>query len=691
MGALATLDPVGDSYHFLTAGHTVYRAIDGGWATDVRVEMGADGMRRPYGTAGWTNIRTYTSWTQDENPGDDWALITLDRNVGAYSGAFGYGVYNGGDLNTAGYPGDLDGGTRQYRAYGPIDSYDGDILKYRMDTWPGQSGSPMWLFDGTNSYIEGIVTAQDSSTNYGVRVNTEKFSRIQSWIGQDARPVDRPDLTDYDSWFGTSTAYRSSAAVRPGEPFTARAVVQNNGTAATGYTIYYYASRSYTNLTDWTSGMDGTHPAAGSDDYLIGAQRVSSVSPYSWSDAPWTGPLPNIPAGNYYLSWRIVADTGEYDATNNTGVLTSSPFTVLPRQTAFALDSGGYLWEHDLGFDPGLPAEETNAHWRLLSSAPFDSISSATNNGQPVVFGILKGSHLLVEHDPAAFEPATDPGAKDAHWRLLSSVPFDSISATTEYGRPVVFGIRADGFLFEHDPTLFDPAVDPGAEDAHWRLLSTAPFAAVAATASIGPAAVFGVMAGNRLLWEHDLGFDPASDPGATDAHWRLLSSAPFTSISATHDPATGSPVVYGVRVDGFLFEHSLRFDAWADPGSIDAHWRLLSSAPFSSISATYDPTSGFAVVFAIRSDGLLFEQDPGFDPATDPGVTDAHWRLLSTARFTAIGAGESDGPAVWGYIPGAGLWYHNLAFDPTTDPGQTNAHWRLLSTGTFTGVSAPA
>ena len=116
-----------DGFHVLTCGHCVYSIAHGGWA-DIEVVPGLDGTYKPFYSAWDTNIRSYVEWTQNENRDHDWAVITLDRNIGAWTGWMGRGFYydlnwySGAWFNTAGYPGDLSyNGTVMYYAGGYAD------------------------------------------------------------------------------------------------------------------------------------------------------------------------------------------------------------------------------------------------------------------------------------------------------------------------------------------------------------------------------------------------------------------------------------------------------------------------------------------------------------------------------------------------------------------------------------------
>jgi len=112
-----------DNFHILTAGHCAYLR-DGpneGWATSIEVVPAmdtSDTIPDPYGSAWVTNMRSYTGWTVSGSAQHDWAVLTLDRNVGMFTGWMGRITASSGSaiydqlMNVAGYPGDFAGGNR---------------------------------------------------------------------------------------------------------------------------------------------------------------------------------------------------------------------------------------------------------------------------------------------------------------------------------------------------------------------------------------------------------------------------------------------------------------------------------------------------------------------------------------------------------------------------------------------------
>lgn len=179
------------SKYVITAGHCVYDSGHGGWATRLEVIPGLNGTYRPYGSAFATKMRTYTGWTGSASPDHDFALMTLDRNIGSSTGWLGYKSYgspNGMTANIAGYPADRDSGLALYYHYGPINSSTSYRLFYQIDTFGGQSGSGIYTIESSgNRYVFGVhaygASVQNGLTvNGGTRLDGTKTSSISSWI-----------------------------------------------------------------------------------------------------------------------------------------------------------------------------------------------------------------------------------------------------------------------------------------------------------------------------------------------------------------------------------------------------------------------------------------------------------------------------------------------------------------------------
>jgi V8-like Glu-specific endopeptidase len=314
-----------DNFHVLTAGHCVFDGAagptnHGGWATSIKVIPGLEDTYEPYSFAWATYMRSYTGWTSSEDHQHDWAVITLDRNIGVFTGWMGRmtagpssSIYTD-ILNTAGYPADK-GGTTMW--------FDGDNGRtandynhwYYMDTYGGQSGSPVWRYVAPDRYILTVHAYGDdgSGSNHGTRLNQDKYDRIFTWVGEDTPPTDYADLIDD----GETYSGFSPTTVQPGNSFQAWNDVRNIGTAASGgFYVAYYAS---------------TNNIISTGDYYIGSAYVSSISSFNWADSDFSGTFPGtIPPGTYYVGYIIDSgnNVAEFDEGNNIEYVSSTQLTV---------------------------------------------------------------------------------------------------------------------------------------------------------------------------------------------------------------------------------------------------------------------------------------------------------------------------------------------------------------------------
>jgi len=181
---------ISDKY-VLTAGHNVYdhgRANDGrrvGWATQVEVIPGLDGTYKPYGSAFAVYLRSIQGWVRDQDPRHDFALVTLDRKIGASTGWLGYGNFAlDKDLHghLSGYPGDRDNGQRQYYDKRALSDWSKFQVFYRIDTAAGQSGSGVWLNENGKRYVCAVHARGGVDYNEGTRLESNTFRTIQTWI-----------------------------------------------------------------------------------------------------------------------------------------------------------------------------------------------------------------------------------------------------------------------------------------------------------------------------------------------------------------------------------------------------------------------------------------------------------------------------------------------------------------------------
>jgi len=325
--------------HLFTAGHCIYDASRGGWASQAYFSAGQDGLRindpywsntdfkrseyQYYGEARATYFRSYVGWTNSGDWNYDMAFVTLDRNIGNYTGWMGYGWNNDNNffqnllMNTAGYPGDLTPNELDmYHVADQITTVNTlNLQSNRIDIWPGQSGSPVWYFDGTNRYMYATVSSQwtDGSGNpiYNqfTRMNQQRYDNINQYKIDDGATTDYPDLVDYDEWFNSNFAFHTSSIQRGGQ-INITTYVRNVGTASAGsFYVNFYLS---------------TNNIISTGDTLLGSASVASLSPFNWASTAWTGNVPSsVTPGTYYLGYIIDAGNSqsEFVEYNNTRLI----------------------------------------------------------------------------------------------------------------------------------------------------------------------------------------------------------------------------------------------------------------------------------------------------------------------------------------------------------------------------------
>ncbi|MCA9941419.1 MAG: trypsin-like serine protease, partial [Anaerolineales bacterium] len=132
-----------------TAGHCVYYASYGGWATSVTAYPGKNGSSNPYGSSTKYRLFSVTGWTQNGNWDYDYGAIQLNSALGDTVGWFGFRWQSSntfsGSYTVTGYPGDKPYGTMWTMSDNPgirgVNTYH---LFYQIDTYGGQSGSPVY-------------------------------------------------------------------------------------------------------------------------------------------------------------------------------------------------------------------------------------------------------------------------------------------------------------------------------------------------------------------------------------------------------------------------------------------------------------------------------------------------------------------------------------------------------------------
>jgi V8-like Glu-specific endopeptidase len=171
----------------MTAGHCVYSHANGGWAQQIEVIPGMNAAARPYGSLVGTSFRSVTGWTGSASgdPEHDYGAIILPNDtLGNRVGWFGFAVLTDAALsnllvNLSGYAGDKPFGTQWFMA-GNVSSVANRRLHYMVDTFGGQSGSPVWRLNAGQRHAVG-VHAYGGCPNGATRITKPVFDNMMAW------------------------------------------------------------------------------------------------------------------------------------------------------------------------------------------------------------------------------------------------------------------------------------------------------------------------------------------------------------------------------------------------------------------------------------------------------------------------------------------------------------------------------
>lgn len=357
----------GVGFHCLTAGHCVYRSEFGGWASKIEVIPALDNDYAPFYVAKATLIKINDGWFSNSLPEYDWACITLDRQVGNFTGWMGrhttddFNWYKGA-FHCAGYPIDRDFGLCLY--------YDSDAGRdadqffhwYYMDAFGGQSGMPIWTRDGNTRKIVAlhIADADSTASNVGIRLNREKLAQLEQWLMEDPLPPSYPDLIDDGpKW----SSFNPDTVVRGFSPMKIKHIIRNIGTLKSNpVAIDYYAS------------FDEKIDAA--TDILLGTVQLPSLSPFSFVDVVWSGVFPkNTISGSYYVGWQIDPNNNltEFNEDNNNGFIPTKQLHVIDPYLKVLCPNGG---------EPFAIGEQNLVRWFTAGGSGFITIDISYNNGE---------------------------------------------------------------------------------------------------------------------------------------------------------------------------------------------------------------------------------------------------------------------------------------------------------------------
>jgi len=179
-----------------TAAHCIYNTTLNTYATSIVVYPGRNGGSTPYGSTTMNKRWVPGGWITNESPTYDYGLIQTVDALGNTVGWFGYRWQTSnafpGKYTVRGYPGDKPTATL-WTMNGLITAVGGSRLWYQVDTFGGQSGSPVYhKFDGSDAgttpeccYGIGIHTYGTSvPPNFGnsaTRITKAVFNALTKW------------------------------------------------------------------------------------------------------------------------------------------------------------------------------------------------------------------------------------------------------------------------------------------------------------------------------------------------------------------------------------------------------------------------------------------------------------------------------------------------------------------------------
>ena len=171
----------------MTAGHCVYSHSHGGWAQSIEVIPGHERRRQAIRQRGkhqlpqrdgldrlaqrQPGIRLRGDHPAQRHPGEPHRLVRLRRPHGR--------ALNNLLVNLSGYAGDKPFGTQWFMA-GNISNVEARRLRYMVDSFGGQSGSPVWRLNNGQRHAVGIH-AYGGCPNGATRIIQDVYDNMVAW------------------------------------------------------------------------------------------------------------------------------------------------------------------------------------------------------------------------------------------------------------------------------------------------------------------------------------------------------------------------------------------------------------------------------------------------------------------------------------------------------------------------------
>ena len=363
------------SFHVVTAGHCIY-SFDPNGDGDTNDQKSADEVwvypgqtdwvmpeqcgislcaDWPYGLAKAVALRSYSGWTVNQNYDHDWGVITLDRQVGSYTGAMGRSSDVPDSVNFSGYPSQQPfvpaGVNVQYKGYDEdnVTNHNGHIMALFAATYGGHSGGPVWRYANGNRHVVGIISNSNrSDVTNAVRLTSGKRNDLNSWIAQDVTlypPQAGGELIEY-LYDGEPHKSINKNTVGKNEVLTFDYGIQNIGFAdiSRNIQITFYATDD---PISWDAIMDQDNPLNPFEFLLDQVVTDVDFTPGYLRHLSTSILIPEaLPAGDYNLA--ITYQTiGEYPGDLNCYGMGCTNKIILPGYPLTVADCTSDIWEDD--------------------------------------------------------------------------------------------------------------------------------------------------------------------------------------------------------------------------------------------------------------------------------------------------------------------------------------------------------
>lgn len=271
----------------------------------------------PFGEARPILARAPTAWINGQVLDDDWALLTLNRRVGAHTGWMARETnVQTTALNFTGYPVEIPfvppGNLLQYYGFDPnnVAGYTPGRILLEALVYGGHSGGPAWRFLANNHFLQGILSTSDRAGNAeATRLTSTMLTQVDGLITQDENdvpPIARPDLIEYLLAVDAKDLLTNVAA--PGQFINVEYNAFNAGHANSGpITIDFYLS---------------TNNVISTFDTYAGSVALGALDGFFfWNPVTTLTVPPGLPGGTYWVGWIMRGTVAEYNVFDNAAVI----------------------------------------------------------------------------------------------------------------------------------------------------------------------------------------------------------------------------------------------------------------------------------------------------------------------------------------------------------------------------------